>query len=72
MAMSRWGETVMALDISNGRRGMKDGPSTLPMQVAMSVADATFLLESGGKKGARRGEVQVQSVCGCSLMVQQS
>lgn len=64
MEMSHWGEKVMALGMSNGRKGAKDGPSTLPTQVAMLVADVTFLLESGGeKKGAQRGEVQVHCVC---------
>lgn len=61
----------MGLDVSNGRGGAEDGLSALPMQVAMSVANATFLLESGGEKnGAQGGKVQVHCMCGCSLMVQ--
>lgn len=54
----------MALDRSNGRKGANDGTSTPAMQVAMSVADATFLRESGRKK-----KEPEEARCKCTVCV---
>lgn len=54
----------MALDRSNGRKGANDGTSTPAMQVAMSVADAAFLRESGRKK-----KEPEEARCKCTVCV---